>query len=415
MHAEIIAIGSELTTGAKLDTNSQWLSQELASLGIPVHFHVTVADDVKSILGVLETATARSDVVLITGGLGPTLDDLTRQAVADLLQVELVLHEPSLEFIKSLFARMGRTMPERNVIQAMFPVGSKPLHNPRGTAPGLWLELLRPGKETPCIVAAMPGVPSEMKQMFHNEIAPQLPVGGRVIKQARLNCFGLGESAAEEMLGELTARGRNPEVGITVHEATITLRITAHAPTAETCDVQINATKRLIREIMNEYVFAEEDDGLEHVVVRLLNERGLTLATAESGTGGLLADRLTNVAGFEKCFLGGAVVPTAAVTESLLDVDSAALTGDGPTSAAVASQMATGCRKRFGAHFALSITDCPRWDREESNEPAPTAYIALSDGDGVEIFEHRVYGDPAIAKSRVAKAALYALRRRLLH
>src|SRR5262249_10621911 len=158
MHAEIISIGTELTTGAKLDTNSQWLSLELQAVGIPVHYHVTVADDLDANVNVLRAAAERSEIVLITGGLGPTLDDLTRDALALLTGTTLVLHEPSLEIIRGMFARRQRPMPERNVVQAMFPEGSEPIPNRRGTAPGIYVIIPRPGR-APCRIAAMPGVP----------------------------------------------------------------------------------------------------------------------------------------------------------------------------------------------------------------------------------------------------------------
>ena len=184
MSAEIIAIGSELTTGAKLDTNSQWLSLELSEVGIPVKYHQTMADDLPAMVEVFRTAAARSDWVFITGGLGPTLDDLTRQALAELAGVELVLHQESLDIIRGMFQKRNRTMPERNVVQAMFPLGSEPIPNRRGTAPGIWLELGREGK-SPCRLAAMPGVPSEMKLMFREQILPRLAGGGRVIRRAQ--------------------------------------------------------------------------------------------------------------------------------------------------------------------------------------------------------------------------------------
>ena len=260
MHAEIISVGTELTTGAMLDTNSQWLSLELAGIGIPVHFHTTVADNLDAMAGVLRTAADRSDLILLTGGLGPTLDDLTRQALAAVLGTELVLHEPSLEFIRSIFVRHNREMPERNSIQAYFPKGSQPITNPRGTAPGIWAEIPLAGGRPPALFAAMPGVPHEMKRMFLKEVVPRLPGGNLVIQRARVNCFGVGESKAEEMLGDLTARGRDPEIGITVHEATITLRIVAHGKSAEECRVKIDAAKAAIRERMGEQVFGEEDD-----------------------------------------------------------------------------------------------------------------------------------------------------------
>src|SRR5215471_8850386 len=167
MHAEIISIGTELTTGAKLDTNCQWLSLELAAAGIPVRYHVTVADDLEANVNVFQAAVDRSDVVLVTGGLGPTLDDLTRDVLARLTGTSLVLHEPSLDVIRGMFARRKREMPERNVVQAMFPEGAEPIPNRRGTAPGIYLEVPRPGRPV-CRIAAMPGVPSEMKVMFHD-------------------------------------------------------------------------------------------------------------------------------------------------------------------------------------------------------------------------------------------------------
>ncbi|HEY4263085.1 MAG TPA: molybdopterin-binding protein, partial [Schlesneria sp.] len=245
MSAEIIAVGTEITSGAKLDTNSQWLSLELAEIGIPVRAHCTIWDDLEEMVAAIRTAAERSDVVLITGGLGPTLDDLTREALAKVAGVELELHPASLEHIKTMFARRNRPMPERNVMQAMFPIGAQPLPNPRGTAPGVWMTLPRgDGKE--CHIAAMPGVPSEMKMMYRQQVVPRLDGGGRFIRRARINCFGVGESQAEEMLGELTARGRDPDVGITAHEATITLRITAEGLSAEECREKIERTRNAI-------------------------------------------------------------------------------------------------------------------------------------------------------------------------
>jgi nicotinamide-nucleotide amidase len=414
MQAEIIAIGSELTTGAKLDTNSQWLSRQLLAIGIPVRYHVTMADDLEAMIAAFRTSVDRSELVLITGGIGPTLDDLTRQAVAGLAGVELVLHEPSLEYIKSLFVRRQRDMPARNAIQAMFPRGSEPISNPRGSAPGIWMQVQNTADDASCQVIVMPGVPSEMKRMFQQEVLPRLSGSGRVIRHARINCFGLGESAAEEMLGELTARDRDPEVGITVHEATITLRISAHGSSEAECQRKIVDTGQIIREKLSGFVFGVEDEELEHIVVRLLCNRGLTLATAESGTGGLLAHRLTDVAGFEQCFLGGVVVPTDSAKRKLLDVDGELLKRAGAISAEAASAMADGCRKQFGTDFALAVTECPWFDPDDFTGETPTVYAALAGDDFDESHSHALVGDPAIAKSRAAKMALNLLRLRLL-
>lgn len=415
MPAEVISIGTELTTGAKLDTNSQWLSLELSAVGIPVHFHTTIADDLEANVGALRTAVDRADVVLITGGLGPTLDDLTREALSRLVNRPLVLHEPSLEVIRGMFARRQRAMPERNVVQAMFPEGSEPIPNERGTAPGIFLEVPRTGCAA-CRIAAMPGVPSEMRVMFHQSVLPRLesPASrSRVIRHARVHCFGLGESAAEEMLGDVTARGRDPEVGITVHEATITLRIVAEATSAPEALRKIDATKQVIYERMGEYAFGEEEDELEHVVIRKLAEARRTLATSEAGTGGLIADRLTDVRGHAECYFGGLVLPHVMRLAELAGVDANPEREASSVRRDVAQALARRCREQFGADFGLAVTECSHWNDSETDEAPPIVYIALADGASVDVRELNVAGDPAILKSRIAKSALNLVRLRL--
>lgn len=413
MSAEIIAIGSELTTGAKLDTNSQWLSLELSELGIPVKYHQTMADDLPAMVEVLQAAAKRSDWVIITGGLGPTLDDLTRQALAVLAGMELVLHQESLDIIRGMFEKRKRTMPERNVIQAMFPEGSEILPNRRGTAPGIWLELPRRDK-TPCRLAALPGVPSEMKLMFLEEVLPRLSGSGRVIRRARINCFGVGESDAEERLGDVTERGRDPEVGITAHEGTITLRITAEGDSVQECQQKIAETKSIILDRMGLLVFGEEDEELEHILVSMLKARGETLATAESGTGGLLSHWLTDVPGFEPVYLGGIMAPTHAAKRDLLGVSEDTLQTFGPISAEAALEMALGARIRFKTDFALAITEYRRPEVATQSGEVPRSFIALSGENVSKAIEHILVGDPAIAKSRAAKTALNLLRLHLL-
>lgn len=413
MSAEIIAIGSELTTGAKLDTNSQWLSLQLSEVGVPVRYHQTMADELPAMVEVFRAAAARSDWVLITGGLGPTLDDLTRQAVAELAGVELVLHQESLEIIRGMFEKRGRVMPERNEIQAMFPHGSEPLPNRRGTAPGIWMEWEREGKP-PCRLAALPGVPSEMKRMFREQILPRLAGSGRVIQRARINCFGVGESAAEERLGDVTVRGRDPEVGITAHEATITLRITSEGATAQECQQKIAETRAIIHERMGLLVFGEEDEELQHIVVESLRDRGQTLGTAESGTGGLLAHWLTDVPHFEPVYLGGLIAPTQAAKRDLMGVTAETLETAGSISSQAAAEMAEGARQRLNTDFALAITEYPLAEGGNAEAEVPKAWIALSAENYSKTVEHVLVGDPAIAKSRAAKTALNLLRLHLL-
>ncbi len=413
MSAEIIAVGTELTSGAKLDTNSQWLSLELAETGIPVRAHCTIWDDLDEMVAVIRTAADRSDVVLITGGLGPTLDDLTREALAKVAGVELVLHAPSLEHVKSMFARRNRPMPERNAMQAMFPAGSEPLPNPRGTAPGIWMSVTRSdGRQ--CRIAAMPGVPSEMRQMYRQQVVPRLDGGGKVIRRARINCFGAGESQAEEMLGELTARGRDPDVGITVHEATITLRITAEGLSPEECRDKIEKTRLAIINRMGTLVFGSEDEELEHALVRLLNQRRASLSTAESGTGGLLSYRLTGVSGYDTCYKGGVVVPTHAAKRDMLSVDPMLLRSYGDISSEAAEAMAQGCRQKFGTNFALAITEWADFKADDPFAAVPASFVALAGPKVVQVEKVQHFGDPEIAKSRTAKTAMNLLRLHLI-
>lgn len=402
MRAETIAIGSELTTGAKLDTNSQWLSIELAALGIPVHFHTTVADDLEANVDVIRIAAERADLVLLTGGLGPTLDDLTREALARAAGVELLLDEPSLANIRGMFARRQREMPERNRVQAMFPVGATIVPNPRGTAPGIALELPRANR-APCLVVALPGVPSEMQPMFAEWVRPRLlaaGAGGRVIRRARVNIFGLGESACEEMLGEITARGRDPEVGITVHEATITLRIVSEGDSAEECAAKIATTRRAIAERMGDWIFGEEDEELQDVVVRELRRVGGTLATAEGGTSGLLASFLGTADGMaarDAVYLGGLVLPGPTALRALIGGDPAV------TGAALAELLARSARERLGAAYGIGVTAA-------SGEGVSSAFVAVAGPNHSRTTELNLAGDPAIARVRLAKTGLNLLR-----
>lgn len=410
MQAETIAIGTELTTGAKLDTNSQWLSIELSAVGIPVWYHTTVADTLDANLLVFRQAVERADVVLITGGLGPTLDDLTREALAALMDVELVLHEPSLQQIQEMFSRRNRTMPERNSIQAMFPAGSQPIPNPRGTAPGIWVEIPRTGRN-PCRVAAMPGVPSEMKPMFRDSVLPRLTDlcgSGKVIRSARVNCFGLGESHADELLGDLTARGRDPEVGITVHEGTITLRIEAHGATVAECDEKIRQAKATARERLKNYVFGEEDEELQDVVLRQLSQQEATLTTAESATGGLLAMLLSNVEGPRAWYHGGWVASEAQLAAQLglhfvPNIEPASRVAN----------LAQHVYKVAENDYVLVVGDVVTLATDTSEPPIPRVYVALAGSDLSTTAEIQGLSDPTILKSRAAKTALDLLRRHL--
>ena len=291
MRADVIAIGDELTTGQRLDTNSQWLSAELGLLGIPVGFHTTAGDTIEAGVEAFRAAAGRSDVVVATGGLGPTADDLTRDVLAMLAGVPLELSAAALVAVESRFARRGVPMPESNRRQALFPRGARIIPNPDGTAPGIDMDLPVGGGRT-CRIVTLPGVPAEMRTMWHGTVAPallaMLPDAG-VILHRRIKCFGAGESAIEAMLPDLIRRGRDPLVGITAHEATITLRITARGRDERECLAKMAPTEETIRGCLGSLAYGTDDDEVEDAVLRAVAAAGRTLATVEIGTVGRVA------------------------------------------------------------------------------------------------------------------------------
>jgi nicotinamide-nucleotide amidase len=414
MKAEIISVGSELTSGQNLDTNSQWLSRRLAEIGIPVGWHTTVADDLEDNVAAFRIAAERAGLVLITGGLGPTQDDLTREALAQLGGVELVFHPPSFEHIQQLFARRLRTMPERNRVQAMFPAGAEPIPNPHGTAPGIWMKI------GDSFVAAMPGVPSEMYAMFDGQVQPrlmQMGLGGGVLVQRKINCFGAGESAVEEKLMDVTHRQRgvlSPEVGITVSDATISLRIMARAGTLAEAQSQIDPVEKIIRARLGSLVFGVEDEELEDSVMALLKARQQTVATAESVTAGLLARRLGLVPGASACLLGGIVAYDARIKIEMLGVPGQLIEEHGVISAPVVEAMAVGCRSRFRSDFGVSTVGLAGPGDGGTTQPVGLAFAGLAWDGGVRSLSFNWLGTRAEIQSRTAKMALNLLRLHLL-
>lgn len=395
MPAEIISIGDELTSGQRLDTNSQWLSERLGELGVRVLFHTTVADDLAANVRVFREAFDRADLVIASGGLGPTADDLTREAIAQAAGVDLVLDEGSLAHIRALFARRGREMPERNTVQALFPRGSRVVSNPNGTAPGIDLDVPRAGR-SPARVIALPGVPAELFEMWQATVGPALAVAQerRIIRHRRFKCFGVGESDLEQMLPDLIRRGRVPQVGITVSKATITLRITAEGATPEDCLAGMESTVATIHECLGELVFGEDDEELEHAVVRMLREKNKTLATCEVGTGGMISNWLSEADESGRHFLGGRIMrgPPSPASDAELT--------------AAVCEMAQVCRRDCGADFGLAIGPFP----PENLSPPGHFHYALATNDGVEAKTSPYTGHPEILKPRAGKQALNLLR-----
>jgi nicotinamide-nucleotide amidase len=411
MKTEIISIGSELTSGQNLDTNGQWLSKRLAEVGIPVGWHTTIADDLPDNIAAFRIAMQRAQLVLATGGLGPTQDDLTREVIAQVAGVELVFHPESFEQIRQMFARRNRTMPERNRVQAMFPAGAEPIPNACGTAPGLWLRIGN------CLLAAMPGVPNEMFAMFETQVLPRLlslGMGGGVLVQRKINCFGAGESAVEERLFDLTRRGHVPEVGITVSDATISLRILAHAASQAEAQAQIGPVERTIRERLGGLVFGAEEEDLHDAVVRLLAEKRKTIATAESVTAGQVAERLGRVPGVSAWLRGGVVAYQNQIKTEVLGVPQSLIEEHGVISGPVVEAMATGCRSLFRTDLAVSTVGLAGPGGGTPEKPVGLVFVGLAWDGGVSSHSFSWSGTRAEVQSRTAKLALNRVRLHLL-
>lgn len=405
--AEIIAIGDELISGQRVDTNSQWLSQQLGDLGIRTRFHTTVGDDLDANIQAFRNAAMRSQIVVCTGGLGPTADDLTRTCIARAFDRELVLDQASLDRIRQMFASRGRDMPAQNRVQAMFPDGSRAIRNPHGTAPGIDFTT-----DDNCRIFALPGVPAEMKEMFHGTVQDALQEQyGSLLKPVfhhEIKCFGTGESALEAMLPDLIRRGRQPTVGITVSQATITLRISAQASDASQFQSMIEPTVRTIRASLGNLVFGEGDVDLHHAVHRLLVAQRKSVAVSEWGTAGLIARWLhdmdqpdTAIAPHaHTAFAGGFVINRAEIVAG---------TGFDRSSEELVRQMAEQARAQACADFGLAVGRFPESKADAKSE----LHLALATDAGVIVEPRRLAGHPAIRSSLAAKQALDLLRQHL--
>lgn len=413
MHtATIIASGTELTLGQTVDTNSAWLARELAAGGVRCTRIVIVADDLAAIRAAILEASAASDLTLLTGGLGPTEDDLTRQALAEASADVLVSDAESLRQVEAFFAARRRPMPERNRVQALRPSRATAIANPCGTAPGL--EVILSGRS----VIALPGVPFEMKAMFDLHVRPRLAAwtGGRVIRSRVLRCFGLGESEVGARLEDLMQRGRNPEVGTTAALGIIGVRINADAAAAAECERMLDETEALVRARLGGFVFGVGDQTLAEAVGEHLVRTATTVCTAESCTGGLIAKLLTDVPGSSRYFVGGAITYSNALKERVLGVSPDLLERRGAVSEPVAGAMAAGALRAFGATYALSATGIAGPDGGTDEKPVGLVYVALAAADGVQVQELHLGSDaPRDAiRVRTAQAALNLLRLRFV-
>ncbi len=424
----MISVGDELTSGQRLDTNSQWLSQRLGEMGIRITRHTTVGDDMRTNVDAFRQAAGRARFVIISGGLGPTLDDLTREAMAEAFDRKLELHAPSLEHIENMFVRRQRPMPERNRVQAFLPAGSLPISNPHGTAPGVDLGVLI-GADHRCRLFALPGVPAELKQMWTETVEPRIESElGNQLGQLRyhaIKIYGIGESDVEVKLPTLIARNRVPTVGITVSRATITLRIAARSQTEVEFQSLIAPTIAEIEAALGDLIFGAGDDELEQAVSRQLTERGMTLASLEIGASSLIPDcMLAASADAGHFYAGGVAFPTVKQAVSWLHRSTSdALQTEAPEALSKSVELnevecgglAELVRARFGSNIGLAFGIYPTLrELAESSRVFGVVYaisIATPDGHSIKTEKRSLAGHPEVVTARIGKTALDIVRR----
>ncbi|MDO8589128.1 MAG: competence/damage-inducible protein A [Armatimonadota bacterium] len=418
MQAEIISVGTELLLGQIVDTNAAYLSRVLSSLGIDLYHRTTVGDNETRIAEAVRVAFETSDIVITIGGLGPTQDDLTKETVAKTLDIELLFDAEAAERIRGFFESRKLPMAESNLKQAVRPAVGRTIPNPVGTAPGAIFE--KDGKSVICL----PGPPVELIPMVTETVSPYLrdkrgPTA-EIIKSRVLRTAGIGESAMEQMVKDLLQSG-NPTVAPLVGRGEAQLRITAKASSEEIADVMIAEVETKLKERLGSYIYGVDDETLEQVVVRALIERGLTIGLAESCTGGLIADRITNVPGSSAAFLAGVTSYSNKSKTELLGVSEDILKEYGAVSGPAAEAMAQGARRAAGADIGIGVTGVAGPGGGTPQKPIGLVYIALSRKEDAHPAAERTYsqefkfsGDRRNIKQRASQAALIMLRNELL-
>jgi nicotinamide-nucleotide amidase len=398
---EVIAVGTELLLGQIVNSNAAGIGDALAERGLDAHFQQVVGDNLGRISAAIRTALDRSDAVVITGGIGPTQDDMTREALADVTGRELIFSEEYADHLRDWWARRGREMPQSNLRQAYYPDGGEMLPNPRGTAPGLMVE--HEGK----LIFCVPGVPAEMENLMANEVLPRLTAvsGSRqVIASVLLRTWGRPESEVAEILDDLYTGSVNPSLAFLASNSEIKIRITAKAPTdAEARDV-IEPMEAEVRSRLGESIFGTGDETIERILLQLLSERGQTIGTAESMTGGLVTARLTELPGSSAVVKGGIVAYDPELKQKLL--------GLGDVSAVVTEEaavgLATGAQSLLGVDVAVSVTGSA--GPEPLEKPVGTVIIGVATPEGARARELRFTGDRDRIRAFGTTAALHLAR-----
>ncbi len=407
MKAEIITVGTELLLGEITDTNSAYLASELPQLGLDLHFISTVGDNQKRIIDTLKLAWQRSDVILVTGGLGPTQDDVTREAVAEFLGEEITIDNELVRRFEEMFRRYGMEMPPSNIRQAGVIPSAKVVPNPRGTAPGWWIE--KEGR----VIVTMPGPPGEMQLMWTNEVLPRLRqiAGSQVIVSRTIKTFGLTEAEVDERVSRFLA-STNPTLATYAKRDGIYLRITAKAADESEARSLIEQREADIRGIIGDYIWGIDSDTLESIVGSLLVARGLTIATAELYTGGLLASMMADVPDCSAYFKGGFVACNIQDMKAFgVDID--AIGKSGGTGTGLAEAMAGAVRNAMRVSIGFSLIGIDGGEAAE-NGASRSIFVGVDSDRGKWSFQRRSFGNRARARQRAVISALFELRRVLL-
>ena len=409
MHAEIIAVGSELLNIGRLDTNSLYLTGELNNLGVEVMTKCVVGDDPQWLTDAVNRALDRSGIVILSGGLGPTEDDLTREAVAQALGRKLVYHAEIAAALEARFARTGRKMSEVNKRQAFVIEGAEILPNDRGTAPGQWV--VAHG----AVAMLLPGPPHELKAMFEQQCLPRLQalVPKQAIRSAFLRITGMPESDLDALISPVYKRYTNPVTTILAANGDLQVHLRALCATEAEADALLAEVTAPIVELLGDRLYSRTGDPLEVVVGRMLVERKATVAVAESCTGGMLGERFTMTPGSSSYFIGGFITYSNALKRDLLGVPAATLEQFGAVSEQTAEAMAIGARERTGADYAISITGIAGPDGGTEEKPVGLVYIAIAYAAGVTVTHRKFLGDRQRIRVFTTQHALDFLRRRL--
>ncbi|MBC8611577.1 competence damage-inducible protein A [uncultured Ruminococcus sp.] len=383
MNAEIISVGTEIVLGDILNTHSQFLSRELAGMGINVYYHTAVGDNDRRFTGMLENALNRSDIVFLTGGLGPTTDDITKETACQLMGLECHYDEAIGERIRSYFARSGRRMSENNKKQAMVPQGAVVLQNDWGTAPGFILE--KEGKT----VVLLPGPPRELQPMFLQRVKPYLEQKTNgIIFSKNVRVFGIGESLLEEEIVDLVTSG-NPTVALYAKTGEVLIRVTAKAPNQQQAEELVDGMIGQLRERLGNTVYGIDVAGLNEALVAELKRQKKTVATAESCTGGMIAEQITDVPGSSEVFEMGTVTYANRIKRDLLGVSEQTLQTVGAVSRECALEMARGLAQKSGADFNVAVTGIAGPSGGTPEKPVGTVYIAVEHGG--KVWCHHYY------------------------